>query len=99
MKQMERYRLHLIKDKTNENKTSHYCPWALALTACSKLTKENYDKLEMGMSQDEVEAILGSADNCGKTMGTMACTWGNEDSKHVKIVLWVIKPLPSLTMD
>ncbi|AMN11484.1 DUF3862 domain-containing protein [Alteromonas macleodii] len=40
----------------------------------------------MGMSQDEVEAILGSADNCGKTMGTMACTWGNEDSKHVKIV-------------
>jgi len=90
----------------------------------------------MGMSQDEVEAILGSADNCGKTMGTMACTWGNEDSKHVKIVfrtklkqfwvqlttaekqwvpwhvhgamktvstlksyLWVIKPLPSLTMD
>ena len=40
----------------------------------------------MGMSQDEVEAILGSADNCGKTMGSMACTWGNEDSKHVKIV-------------
>ena len=40
----------------------------------------------MGMSQAEVEAILGSADNCGKTMGTMACACGNEDSKHVKIV-------------
>ncbi len=59
---------------------------ALALTGCSKLTKENYDKLEMGMTQDEVESILGSADNCGKTMGTTAWTWGSEDEKHVKIV-------------
>ncbi|NDV89917.1 DUF3862 domain-containing protein [Alteromonas sp. 345S023] len=59
---------------------------ALALTACSKLTKENYDKLEMGMSQKEVESIIGNADNCGKTLGTLACTWGNEDAKHIKIV-------------
>ena len=59
---------------------------ALALSGCSKLNKENYDKLEMGMSQKEVEAILGSADNCGKTLGTVACTWGNEEAKHVKIV-------------
>ena len=59
---------------------------ALALSGCSKLNKENYDKLEMGMSQKEVEAILGSADNCGKPLGTLACTWGNEEAKHVKIV-------------
>jgi hypothetical protein len=59
---------------------------ALALSACSKLTKENYDKLEMGMSQQEVEAVIGSADNCSKTMGTLACTWGDENAKHVKIV-------------
>ena len=83
---MERYRLHLIKGKTMKTKLAIIALGALALTACSKLTKENYDKLEIGMTQDEVEAILGSADNCGKTMGTMACTWGNEDSKHVKIV-------------
>ena len=70
---------------------------ALALSACSKLTKENYDKLEMGMSQEEVEAVIGSADNCGKTMGTLACTWGDENAKHVKIVLWAIKPLPLTT--
>jgi hypothetical protein len=44
----------------------------LALTACSKLSKENYDRLEMGMTQKEVESIIGSADKCGKTMGTMA---------------------------
>ena len=59
---------------------------ALALSACSKLTKENYDKLEMGMSQEEVEAVIGSADNCAKIMGTLACTWGDENAKHVKIV-------------
>ena len=56
------------------------------LSACSKLSKENYDSLEMGMSQEEVESIIGSADNCGKTMGTMACTWGDEDSSFIKII-------------
>ena len=59
---------------------------AFALTGCSKLTKENYDMLEMGMTQEEVETILGSADNCGKTLGTLACVWGNEEAKHVKVV-------------
>ena len=83
---MENSRLRLLKDKTMKAKLAIVALGALSLTACSKLTKENYDKLEMGMTQDEVEAIIGSADNCGKTMGAMACTWGNEDSKHVKIV-------------
>ncbi|WP_412722384.1 DUF3862 domain-containing protein [Alteromonas sp. D210916BOD_24] len=59
---------------------------ALTLVGCSKLTKENYDKLEMGMTQSEVEGILGAADNCAKTLGTKACTWGDENAKHVKIV-------------
>lgn len=59
---------------------------AVALVGCSKLTKENYDMLEMGMTQQEVEAVLGSADNCGKTLGTLACVWGDEDAKHVKVV-------------
>ena len=60
---------------------SKWKPFNRCKNAQKRLTAPN-----MGMSQDEVEAILGSADNCGKTMGTMACTWGNEDSKHVKIV-------------
>ena len=71
---------------------------ALALSACSKLTKENYDKLEMGMSQEEVEAVIGSADNCGKTMGTLACTWGDENAKHVKIVFMGDKAITLTTM-
>ncbi|WP_421134321.1 DUF3862 domain-containing protein [Alteromonas sp. A079] len=57
-----------------------------ALAGCSKLTKENYELLEMGMSQEEVEAIIGDADNCGNMMGTTACTWGEQDSKFVKVV-------------
>ena len=65
----------------------------LALTACSKLNKENYDKLEVGMTQQEVETILGSADTCGKTMGTLACVWGTEDAKHVKIVFMADKAI------
>lgn len=59
---------------------------ALALTACSKLTKENYDKLEMGMSLEEVSAVLGSADNCSEAIGTQSCIWGKEDAKHISIV-------------
>ena len=42
---------------------------ALVLTGCSKLNKENYDKLKMGMSKDEVSSVIGAADNCSKTMG------------------------------
>lgn len=53
---------------------------------CFKLIKENYDKLEMGMIQDEVELILGFVDNCGKIMGIMVCMWGSEDEKYVKVV-------------
>ncbi|MBO7921636.1 DUF3862 domain-containing protein [Alteromonas sp. KS69] len=59
---------------------------ALVLTGCSKLNKENYDKLKMGMSKDEVSSVIGAADNCSKTMGAVSCVWGNEEAKHVKIV-------------
>ncbi len=55
------------------------------LSGCSKLTKINYEKLEIGMSQDEVKAIIGSSDNCSKTMGTLTCIWGDEENKHIKI--------------
>ncbi|MCU7553875.1 outer membrane protein assembly factor BamE [Alteromonas sp. ASW11-19] len=59
---------------------------ALLLAGCSKLTKENYDKLEAGMSREEVEAIIGDADNCSKAMGTQSCLWGEEEGTHVKVV-------------
>lgn len=60
-------------------------PLILLLAACSKLTKENYDKLEVGMSQKEVNAIIGSSDNCSTTLGTLSCVWGDEQGKHIKV--------------
>ncbi len=58
---------------------------ALSLSACSKLTQENYDKIEAGMSKVEIEDILGKADDCSKTMGVEKCIWGKEDGKNITI--------------
>ncbi|TMO72029.1 DUF3862 domain-containing protein [Pseudoalteromonas sp. S3785] len=59
---------------------------ALSLVACSKVSLENYEKIEVGMDRAEVEAILGSADNCvEKTLHTN-CVWGDE-SKNIEITL------------
>lgn len=58
----------------------------LSLTACSKVTIENYEKIKIGMDKSEVVAMLGEADNCvEKTLHTN-CVWGN-DAKHIKITL------------
>ena len=58
----------------------------LSLAACSKVSLENYEKIEVGMDKAEVEAILGSANNCvEKTLHTN-CVWGDE-SKNIEITL------------
>jgi hypothetical protein len=51
---------------------------------CSKINKENYDKLEMGMEYSEVTALLGNPDSCTESMGAKSCTWGNE-AKNIKV--------------
>ena len=55
------------------------------LTGCSKLTKVNYEKLEVGMNQNEVSEVIGSSENCSKSMGTLTCIWGDEEDKHIKV--------------
>ena len=45
---------------------------------CSKLTKQNYDKLKVGMEFKEVSAILGDTAACDAAMGAKSCTWGGE---------------------
>lgn len=50
----------------------------LATAACSKLTLENYDKIEAGMSYEEVVALIGSPTECGDVLGVRSCTWGDE---------------------
>lgn len=58
----------------------------LSLTACSKVTMENYEKIKIGMDKSVVVAMLGEADNCvEKTLHTN-CVWGN-DAKNIKITL------------
>lgn len=58
---------------------------ALLLSACSKLTKDNYDLLEIGMSEEEVQAVIGAPDNCSETMGARSCIWGKEQGSYIKI--------------
>ena len=50
---------------------------ALALLGCSKLTLENYNKLETGMSHDEVTTLLGEPERCDDVLGVRNCTWGD----------------------
>lgn len=57
---------------------------ALLAAGCSKLTQENYAKVQTGMSLDEVSTILGKPDSCSETLGVKKCTWGDEQS-HVSI--------------
>jgi len=51
---------------------------------CSKITKENYDKLEMGMEYKEVTALLGNPDSCSDSLNVKSCIWGSE-TKNIKV--------------
>ncbi|MDD3342736.1 MAG: DUF3862 domain-containing protein [Sulfurospirillaceae bacterium] len=44
---------------------------------CSKISKESYDKLKVGMSYPQVMDILGKADRCDAMVGVSTCTWGD----------------------
>jgi len=48
------------------------------LSACSKLSLENYNKLHMGMHYDEVTKLIGTPDKCDDVLGLRNCRWGDE---------------------
>ena len=48
----------------------------LLASGCSKVTNENYAKIETGMSYDEVVAILGAPDDVTDAVGTKSAVWG-----------------------
>jgi hypothetical protein len=52
----------------------------LVLLGCGKLTLENYNKITMGMTYDEVTQLIGKPDSCDDLMGVRSCQWGDE--KH-----------------
>ncbi|MEC5398339.1 hypothetical protein [Uliginosibacterium sp. H1] len=47
----------------------------LALSACSKLTLANYDKVQLGMSFDEVKALIGEPGECSDALMVRNCVW------------------------
>jgi hypothetical protein len=57
----------------------------LAIVGCDKVNKENYDKIKIGMSYEEVLGILGKPDTCQDPVWkTKTCIWGSSD-KQIKI--------------
>lgn len=57
----------------------------LSFVGCSKVGKENYDKIEIGMSYEEVVGVLGKPDICEEpVLKTRSCIWGTSE-KQIKI--------------
>ena len=54
------------------------------LAACSKLTMENYGRLKIGQSYDEIVAVLGQPTRCDELLGVRQCQWG-DDTRNIKI--------------
>jgi hypothetical protein len=50
----------------------------LLLSACSKVTEQNYAKLNAGMTKAEVQTLLGAPSECSGALGISSCTWGDE---------------------
>lgn len=50
----------------------------LLLVGCSKLTMENYQKIQVGQEYAAVVEILGKPDSCSEALFVRNCVWGNE---------------------
>ncbi|HSD36977.1 MAG TPA: hypothetical protein VLC92_05680 [Rhodocyclaceae bacterium] len=60
------------------------CLLAIVLTACGRLSLENYDRLSVGMSYAEVIDIIGKPDQCSDAMLVRTCRWGT-DARHASV--------------
>ena len=58
----------------------------LAISGCSKVTRENYDKLKVGMEYAEVVQILGEPGSCESLLAAKNCVWG-KDPKTISVRL------------
>lgn len=48
------------------------------ITACTKLSMDNYQLLKVGMSYQDVTQIIGEPLRCEEALGTRHCQWGEE---------------------
>ena len=57
----------------------------LALAGCSKVNKENYDKIKIGVDYETVVEVLGEPNICeDPILKTKSCTWGSSE-KQIEI--------------
>jgi hypothetical protein len=57
----------------------------LAFAGCSKVNKENYDKIKIGMSHEKVVEVLGEPNTCeDPILKTKSCMWGSSE-KQIEI--------------
>lgn len=54
--------------------------FTLFLGGCTTLTKANYDKIQGGMTYDEVVAIIGKPDQCTEVFALSNCSWTSGDT-------------------
>ena len=53
--------------------------FAALLGACgSQRSLENYNRLKVGQSYDEVKQVIGDPARCDEMLGVRTCVWGDE---------------------
>ena len=58
--------------------------FSFLFAGCSNVTQEKYDKLQAGMSFEDVEDLLGKPGECSAALGAKNCRWGSQ-GKNIKI--------------
>jgi hypothetical protein len=74
----------IIGSDNEEDNSNYRCSGILLLAVCSKVTQDNYDKVESGISRAEVEAIIGKATTSKEALGVASCVWG-DDNQYIKV--------------
>lgn len=53
---------------------------AMLLLACSqKVSLDNFNRLRIGQSYEEVREIVGDPARCDEMLGLRNCAWGNQE--------------------
>nr|NJM03762.1 DUF3862 domain-containing protein [Desulfobacula sp.] len=58
--------------------------FSFILAGCSKVNRENYDRIKVGMEYQQVTELIGNPDKCDAALGMKNCIWGTE-SKNITI--------------